>query len=333
METSTRKRVLFVFKTVISVTLLAWVLTRADQEQLRETLAQLSAADVALAMGAIFFGYLIAFIRWLILLRCVAVRVPFHCLIPDFMLSAFYNHVLPSSVGGDAVRAYYLHHKGFDLHAVVASTLMDRVLGLTTMVLLAAVTWVWAGERYGVSGIGLFVPLAALFVGFALIAWVVIRLGGPIKSALSRFGTLRMRSILSRLMDTLDSYRNARVHLAAVLLLSVLSQAALVMSYVVFSWALGIAVPWWTYFFIIPGVMLMQIAPISFAGLGVREAGLVGLLVALDVDVNLAVALSLAYLAALWLSVLPGGFVALWYLFRHPKNPQVRERENVSESR
>lgn len=332
METLTRKRVLFFFKTVISITLLAWVLTLADQGRLRETLAQLGAADVSLAIGAIFFGYIIAFIRWLILLRCVAVRVPFYSLIPDFMLSAFYNHVLPSSVGGDAVRAYYLHQKGYDLHAVVASTLMDRLLGLTTMVLLAAVTWIWVGDRYGVSGMGLFVPVVALFFGCVLIAWIVIRLGGPIKSALSSFGTARMRSILSRLMDTLDCYRDARLHLALAFLLSVMSQAALVISYVVFSWALEITVPWWTYFFIIPGVMLMQIAPISFAGLGVREAGLVGLLVALDVDVNLAVALSLAYLAALWISVLPGGLVALWYLFRHPKNPLLRERENVGES-
>ena len=54
-----------------------------------------------------------------------------------FFVSTFVGTFLPASVGGDAVRAYGLSKEGVGGVDAVASVLMDRLLGVVSILLVA----------------------------------------------------------------------------------------------------------------------------------------------------------------------------------------------------
>ncbi len=323
MDVKRRRRWGWLVKGVITVTLLVWVVRLADPQALSQTLGRLDMAAVAWALAALALAYVIAFFRWGILLRCVGMHSPLRTIVPEYLLSMFYNHVLPSSVGGDAVRAYYLTRRGFDLHAVVASTVVDRLLGLAGVVLMSTTLWVAIAATLQIGGILRFGPVIAVLACMGLLIWVARRMAGALKRTLAGFGSPRVRELLLRLFEALENYAGHPIVSVNALILSIASQCAIVFAYVSLGQALHIEMSWLHYFFVVPSVMFMQILPISFAGMGVREAGLVGLLALLGVDTNQAVALSIAYLAVFWLSVIPGAGVALWYFMRRPREGKL----------
>src|SRR5262249_5591776 len=85
---------------------------------------------LALAFAVGFVSVVITFVRWLVLVR--AVDFPFR--VTDALrlgfLGFFWNTFLPGSVGGDAVKAYYLAKSQSRRTVAVATVIMDRVIAL-----------------------------------------------------------------------------------------------------------------------------------------------------------------------------------------------------------
>lgn len=74
--------------------------------------------------------------------------------------------------------------------------------------------------------------------------------------------------------------------------------------------------------------MLLHVLPISLGGLGVREAGTVGMLVGMGADQQQALALVLVMLGLFWISVLPGLVLALAMGFSWG---EIKESSRVSD--
>jgi uncharacterized membrane protein YbhN (UPF0104 family) len=54
------------------------------------------------------------------------------------LVGLFFNQVLPSGVGGDAVRAWRCHRLGIGVAAAIRSLVLDRVSGYLVLVILFA---------------------------------------------------------------------------------------------------------------------------------------------------------------------------------------------------
>ncbi len=89
-------------------------------------------------------------------------------------------------------------------------------------------------------------------------------------------------------------------------------QSAVIAAYYILGKTVGITLSLFAYFGIIPIVFLAGALPVSVGGIGVRESALVGLLVAIGINTQLAIALSLLFLFVLLVSSLPGGVVMLF---------------------
>ena len=53
-----------------------------------------------------------------------------------FLIGMFFNQTLPSSIGGDAPRVFYLWRAGTDAQTALNSVLLDRILGLSILVIV-----------------------------------------------------------------------------------------------------------------------------------------------------------------------------------------------------
>jgi uncharacterized membrane protein YbhN (UPF0104 family) len=241
-----------------------------------------------------------------------------------YFVGMFFNLVLPTSVGGDVVRAWYLgRQEGLASPAgrrtaAFLSVLADRVNGFAVLIVVAC--------------------LAALCCPTALprwISWTVAGMGAACVLGLAALPALpwlrkllpgRLR--LTHLLDGAELYLRDRRGLAVVTLLSLVVQLAnSVLAWLVGK-GLGLPIPPLYYGVLIPLVSILTLLPISLNGMGLREYGTMLLLAPLGVGSAEAVTLSLLLFAVYTTASLAGGVV---YLFGRSPRFEAAEANRVGE--
>ena len=131
----TRKRIRGVLQIAISVALLSIILRQVKWGEVRAALQSIELSWLALAWGMFVLGVVVRAARWQTLLVALGVQRPLSELSTWYFVGSFFNVVLPTGFGGDAVRVAELAQDTQRLDLAVNSVVVDRYLGL--MVLLA----------------------------------------------------------------------------------------------------------------------------------------------------------------------------------------------------
>ena len=126
----TNKTALIAFKLFVTVGFFYWLLTLANFETVWITLSTVSMAVVAFAIGMTLFTFLVSSLHWSILLRRSAKHVSYTNILPSYYLGVFFNNILPTTMGGDVVRAIHLGLHGISMKSLIGSTFIDRGVGL-----------------------------------------------------------------------------------------------------------------------------------------------------------------------------------------------------------
>lgn len=297
---------------ILSLVLLIGLLLAVDLVPVREALARIDASGLLWALVWLLAGYAVAAWRLHVLCCGAGMIIPARTLISSYAMGLFFNCLLPTSVGGDALRIFYLSRRGYELRRLVVTGIVDRLFGLMTLGVLGGLA---------LAGTSLWFPHASeIFAWVGLLLFALTVAGSATLPALTRtIQRWAVRRPGRRLSERVEYYgeslrtlRAAPRTLIAAFGLSALAHILVTLSYLACGRALIIDFPWQGYFIAAPLVMLFQILPISLGGLGVRELSTVGVLIWLGADDAQAVALSLAYLGVVWLSVLPGLAVAVY---------------------
>jgi hypothetical protein len=303
-ERSGRRRALAALKIAVSVTLIGVLVRRyAGDESFRTLLRGVEPIAFVQAEALLAAGLLASAVRWKLLLRAAGVVLPFRTVLRLYFVSFFFNFLLPTSVGGDVIRAVSVGG-GARVPVVVGSILVERLLGFGCL-LVIGIAATFAVPSLGAAR----AALAAAGVAFALFTLALALL--PLPSA--RRGGLFGR-LLAGLVDTAREVRAYGFHgpaLAAGLLLSVGWQLALVLANGVLSDGLGGVVGWGSLFALVPVVQAVTMIPLSVGGLGVREMGYEYFLGAAGFDPSGAVALAACFLGVSVSLALKGGLVYL----------------------
>ena len=235
-----------------------------------------------------------------------------------FFVSTFVGTFLPASIGGDAVRAYGLSKEGVGGVDAVASVLMDRLLGVVSILIVAIAGAILA--RHLIDIRSLFPAFAILVVLCAAALAVVF---SP-RAAAAAAGLLalspRGRETGSRLVEAIQRYATLHMAMTNVLVCSIAVQVLRVLQTYCLGLALGIAVPAGVYFALVPIILLIVLMPITINGIGTTQAGFVWLFGRAGVANAPAFALSVLFLAIAVVGNLPG---AALYLIR-PRSAPLR---------
>jgi hypothetical protein len=102
---------------------------------------------VFLAALLMFAGgqFIVAF-RWWLLLRTQSINIFFRAALRLHFLGLFYNNFMPSAVGGDLVRAWYVTMHTEKKFEAVLSVFFDRIVGLLSTFVIAIVFWTLLGS-------------------------------------------------------------------------------------------------------------------------------------------------------------------------------------------
>jgi uncharacterized membrane protein YbhN (UPF0104 family) len=218
--------------------------------------------------------------------------------------------VLPTSLGGDAVRIVETVRRHPATTAVVTGTvLLERGLGGAATVLLGAVGFLLSIGRYDVSaylwieGMFVFGTIVLGFLFFARSARPLLRRAQPL---LER---VRLARPLRAFYEGIHHYRGRPRLLMRVLVVTLAVQTVRVLSIWAAAKAVGIDLDVRVYYVMGPLLFLVMLVPFTLNGLAVREAFFVSFLGTLGVDAEQAFAAGFLYFLVTLLMALPGALI------------------------
>lgn len=320
----TRRRAVFLAKLAVTVGLLAWLLSRADLARVGASLAGAALPWVIAAEALHALGFLVSTWRWRILLRAQGAEASPGFLAASLMTGVFFNNFLPSTVGGDVMRARDTAPHAGSLTKAATVVLVERVSGVFALGFFALAAPLF-GLAYGsgATGAAVWATVGILLGGFAASFWLLRP--APLaflRARLERFiashgGTpgpvARALASADHLLEVLEVYARNPGVMRSTFLLAFLLQALVILHFWCIARALGLPVPLTAFFLVGPVALVALLLPVSINGIGAREAVFALLLAPFGVGVAEAVAFSWVAYALLLLNGVIGGVV---YAFR-----------------
>jgi hypothetical protein len=297
---------------VLTAAAVAYIVSKIDFETTVDVLADASPAWFALAVAIMLGTVPVLALRWGWLLRAHAIEERVAWLTRAYLVAYTAGQVLPTSLGGDAVRIYETVRRHPGTTAVVSGTvLLERGLGGAATVLLGAVGFLLSVGRYDVSaylwleGAFVFGTIALAFLFFARSARPLLRRVRPL---LER---VRLAGPLGAFYEGIHHYRGRPRLLGRVLVVTLAVQAVRVLAIWAAAQAVGIDLDVRVYYVMGPLLFLVMLVPFTLNGLAVREAFFVSFLGSLGVGADEAFAAGFLYFLVTLLLSLPGGLVML----------------------
>jgi uncharacterized membrane protein YbhN (UPF0104 family) len=271
-----RRWLVFTAKLVVSVALLALLVSKSDAPRLWSYVRTASIAWMIAALGLYLLMVLASAWRWGLLLDAQGVHVPGRRLTESFLVATFFNNFLPSNIGGDVVRITDTAKDARSRTLAAIVVLMDRGIGLLGLVLLAAIA-ASVATTSGPLGEGP-VPSWMLWTGFAVATAVsapAVFAPGALERVLAPLRRVHPEWVGARLEalgGVLERFRQAPGSLFWCFVGALGVQALLVAFYAAVAHSIGVAVSPWHMAIVVPMSFLVQMLPISVNGLGLREA-------------------------------------------------------------
>jgi uncharacterized protein (TIRG00374 family) len=255
--------------------------------------------------------------RWQKLLEARGIRDRLPWLVRAYFVAYTAGQILPTAVGGDAVRIYETARRHTGRGGDVAgSVLLERALGGAATLALAAVGFVLAVGRYDV-GAYLWIELAFV-IGTVVLA--VALFSRRVRPLLARTVPLlrlvRLDRPIRAAYEGMHSYRDHPGLLGGVFSLTLAVQAVRVLAIWLAGKAVGVPLSPRPYYVMGPLLFLVLLMPFTINGIAVRESFFVSFLGGLHVNADKAFATGFLFFAVTLCLSVPGGVLLAWQSIR-----------------
>jgi uncharacterized protein (TIRG00374 family) len=306
----------FFLKVFFSFGIVAFMLFSVDFDKLKASLSGINLGWYILSLLLYVSIQPIRSFRWGLLLWKREIDVSFWRLLSLYFVGLFFSTFLPTLVGGDVVRGYYLFRHTEAKSKAVASIFLDRFSGVYALAIMSFIAGAISFGRFAEQKVFLAVCLSALVLLalFSVIFWS--RSLHLLLLPFQRYNPLKIREKGERFIEDISAYRPERGLLALILVLSILFNAMIIMMVYWLSLSLGWDVSLIDFFVFIPMVTLISMFPLALSGLGAREGSMAFFMAFVGIPLHESLSLS-----ALWFSLtLILGFIGgVFYLFMRKK--------------
>lgn len=297
---------------LVSIALLAGLAWNTDWHQVCQAFTNLHPGLWLAAFALYLLTQVVSSLRWQWLARPLGFPQNLRQFTGLYFIGMYFNLILPTSVGGDVVRAYYLDHRSGRRLASLLSVFMDRFTGLLVLLALACAAVVLCPIELPsriTQSVWVTASMAALSV--ALLP-VLLRFT-------DRFERVR------RISAGAQGYLNQPRLLLGAAGLSLFVQGANVLVVWLIGKALEVPVAGAYFWIFVPMVTLLTLLPLSVNGMGVREWATALFLAPLGVPRGLALSLALLWFAVFMAAGAVGGIVYVFSNFPKFQGPPDHE--------
>ncbi|MBI5141585.1 MAG: flippase-like domain-containing protein [Nitrospirae bacterium] len=279
----------------VSIVALYLLSVRIDFNEVKKVYGNINILYCIYSMCLYVVAQVLSTLRWS---KLVSSRHSFIELLKIYYTGCFFNNFLPSTIGGDAVKAYYLYRRGEGLHSSMASVFMDRYIGLAALVLIGAVSFIGGINMIKRTYIIWFYPM--VIAGFIIGTIVVFR---------TKWAMYFKQT--SKFYESISRYGGNRNVLVECFVLSTVVQVLTVLSVYLISKSMQSGVGMLECGIFIPLINIITLIPVSVSGVGIREGAFVYLFGLTGVKSEESITISLVWFITAAMVNLVGG---LFYL-------------------
>lgn len=309
---------LLLFKISITGWLLWYLVGKINLASVMLQLSSMQPFWAAAAVLTLLLQLLLVGIRWYLVGQLVGAPMAVPQSLRLVLIGQFFNQLLPSSIGGDAVRAWLATREGVPLGRVAASIFCDRAAGLVVVVLFASLLLLIIPIAWqdNLLAAGRFVNILAAFIAVGIL--VLLLLGVQIAKLMMGLRLFRPFGVLIRDMRIVLFSNIKSLQIVG---LSAVVQVLMVLAACFFARGIHADLGFAYGLVLIPMIMLVSMMPVSFAGWGLRESAMVIGLGFIGITAVDALAISVSFGIAQIIIGLPGG---VFWLRRHPWKKELQ---------
>ncbi|MEE2840046.1 MAG: lysylphosphatidylglycerol synthase transmembrane domain-containing protein [Acidobacteriota bacterium] len=294
-------------KILITLALLGFLAYQMDLNVLVKIL--LSANPVFILLGAFiqFTSMFLGVVRWQTILRNFGINSRLVPLIKITFIGYFFNLFLPSGIGGDFFRSYYLaKQEDRGMSTTVTTTILERSAGLCALLIIG--TSFAALQDIRVEGVRLFYVFLIMITLYLLGILVLFHswMHRRISSFLIKRNLEHLEARMELVYQGLNELRRNKGSILKALVLSLGIQFLSVFIVWVAAQAIQIEASFGVFLIFVPLINLSIMVPLTINGIGLRESLFYLLFSQIGLPVEMAVGLSLVTFALYILTASPG---------------------------
>jgi len=263
------------FKIIFSISLFSYILFKAQITAIGQVIGAANLKYYIVAVLLYIAAQPLRAMRWNMLLHAKGVVVSPVKLLFLCFVGSFFSSILPTIVGGDLVRGYYVFRETNAHDVSFASIIVDRLCGLLVVILFGLAA---TGYFLAVSGWSS-LTIASLVVCGITSLFILLACNYSLMARLARlFETVRRWGIVQRLKEIYHAtlqYRSDWPVLARCLVLSVTYEFIIIYLHYLLAQSLGWRIPFTVFILAVPLITIVSMLPVSVGGLGVREGATV----------------------------------------------------------
>ncbi len=304
---------------LVGIALFMYIIINLDMMKILDLLGRMRMDYVLLSIALLVPVMLLRGEKWRMIIKSYGIEYDLLRSTKAWISGFFIGIITPGRIG-DLSRAYYLKKdKDVTMGRSLTTVVVARLLDVATLFLLACIGLVIIASSYIAAGEMLFYVIG-LFIAFIAGVLLLARKGFTrtiLRPLFIRLLPAKYQDLISRVFH--DFYggidQMSRYRIASAFITGLVAWSIMIYQYQIMALALGLELPYLFLFAIVPITALLDAIPITFSGIGTRDAALIFFLSMLSVNAEAAISYSLLILFVNYIIV---GFAGLLLWIRDP---------------
>jgi len=286
----------FFLKLFLSITILYFLIKGIDINQSIKTLSRINPTVFILMIIIYLMGQELCAKKWSI----IAAKLGFKCKLSQYssyyFTGMFFNLFLPTSVGGDATKAYYLYKNDIESSKIDAlfSVFMDRLTGIIVLVFICFLGLFFAPAHF----LSLYIKIFAT-LGFTVTLLLVL-----LFPKIKKINFLKKIPLINKFNICVDKIYNKS--LIKIFILAIVFHVFMLVIHFCIGKTMGLNIPVSYYLILYPITAIISFLPISASGIGLREAAYIYLLNIISINPAQSLVFALCWFTVTFISSLFG---------------------------
>ena len=301
--------------------LLFWLI-RGDIPAIAQTLKNIDGGLLAVSIAISLFSVIILARRFQLIFAAEGISIKLTECSNLTFVGYFFNNFLPTSVGGDIVKAMCAARITQHPVKAVTTVLMDRIFGLFTFIMIPSISLLFFLKRIQNPLVPI-ITYSLLVVSIFCFVLIFNRKAARKFKFVEHFlNWFHLGEKVRKIYDGLHNFKNHQGVVVQAMALSLAGQTINIFVLYVMALALGAHTSVIYFYLLVPVVHLISMLP-SLNGLGIREGAYVYFLTPV-IGRETSAALGILWLGMLLLLSIIGGII---YLVRHDYHVQFGIKE------
>ena len=304
---------------------IVWASRGQRAEQLADIFRQMNLGIFAIALVIFVACQIIVSFRWWLLLRVNAIIIGFWAAVRLHYLGLFYNNFMPSSIGGDLIRAWYVTTHTDKKYEAALSVFVDRIIGLASTLVIAVSFYVLRDRTVKITtdekqtstleSLAQYKHVLLWAIAAAAVILCLLLLVAPTRRILKKIWAnflIHGKKFSIKLKDSIKVYFSKPLAILIVFALTVFLQVFVITGFWLLGTNIGVDVSIKYYYMFFTLTWVIGAIPISIGGAVIVEGLLAILFVQVGANPEAAAVLALCQRAVWMITSLPGAAIHLF---------------------